>query len=207
MKGAGMAINKMLNVVIVCFFLCCQAFVCAQPANNQLNKAFYYVGRAEIPGRSDTSIDLGRFVLLFNEKPEITFLPDPQKSSSQAQLTLFFPYAVVGGKECKKMVEDFNAASSKHYSFHLEQQQKPLVGLRFTVTYDPNKVGFDHRRLETIKYDRGIEIRMYDRYVLDAIKKAEAPRVADSRQQNLKKKRSLLTSDTVAMTPEQLLTV
>jgi hypothetical protein len=203
-KGAGMKICR-IGRGIGCFFVVslCTA-VYAKQQINYLNKAFYYSGRADEVGTA-TNIDCGRFVLLFNEKPQITVLPDTHKNNEQAVLTVLFPYAAVE-KECEKMVKELNAATCHHCTFRLEKIDKPISGLRFSMTYDPRRVGVDHRRLETIKYDRGLEIRMFDREVLDLLKKTEAPRIAYSHADGAKKKQSFLILDTVAMTREQLLT-
>lgn len=201
-KERDVIMIKITKLVACIALLACSGNMYAKVTVNNLNKAFYYVGRAEMPERGGTSIDLGRFVLLFNAQPVVTVLPDKNKSETQETLTLFFPYAVVGGKECKKMVDELNAAKSSYFTFRLEQLEKPVTGLQFSVAYDPKKVGFDQRRLETIKYDRGLEIRMFNKEVLDAIKKAEAPRVASA-----KKKRLLLTADTGVMILEQYVTV
>ncbi len=201
-KGMGMFMKIIFKIAVCIAISVCSVQLYAKPVVNQLNKAFYYVGKAEMPERDGSSIDLGRFVLLFNEKPVFNVLPDHNNKGSKETLTLFFPYAAVGSKECKKMVDELNAAKSKHFTFRLEQLEKPVTGLQFSVAYDPKKVGYDQRRIETIKHDHGVEYRFVNRELLDSIKKAEAPRVASA-----KKKRSLLISDTVATMRELWLTV
>lgn len=174
----------------------------AKAETNSLNKAFYYVGRAEMPGIIGKNIDLGRFVLLFDQKPIVNILPHDQRVDQPEKLVVFFPYACVG-KDCKKMVEAFNAAKSKYYTFKLEQLEKPIAGLQLSIAYDPKKVGWDQRRLETIKYDKGIEIRLHDRELLERIQKAPAPRVATL----VKKKQSLLIVGMEEQTQELFATV
>lgn len=180
--------TRKVRIALCAAFSIWSCYVIAKRPMNKLRKAFYYVGRAENTLGKGVSLDLGKIILLFDKKPEMTLLPDKYRSATKETLIFFFPFSLIGTREGKKTVEALNASESKYYTFHLEQMNKPRKGLQLSIVYDPSKVGWDQRRLKTIKSDKGVEIRFHDSAVLNALKKAKAPRMATA-----KKKRSLLT--------------
>ena len=201
--------------VLLLIAACCAVF-CIQAKTiksiNTLRKVFYYKGSGDT--EKEMTLDLGKVVFIFSKKPIMNLLPSKKKSimhknmnlfPSQEKITMhkkllfFFPRASVGNAEAEKMVKAFNSMHNKHYVLHLQQVKRPIPGLAFSITFDSNKVSFDHTHFDTIKSEKGIVFTFHNQHLLNLLSKKQKGFV---RVAAVKKKEQLLsTVDTVVKIP------
>lgn len=135
----------------------------------QLQKVFHH--QAAMPSKVATAkvIELGSIVFYFSHMPVINKLSGETVSKdSMQELVLFFPKATVASDGTKQM-QVINNLESVPYNVKLETVKKPTDGLRFTVSYDPKKVGVKYDFFDFIGAHRpqpGVRFQFYNQELL-----------------------------------------
>ncbi|MDR3550393.1 MAG: N-acetylmuramoyl-L-alanine amidase [Candidatus Babeliales bacterium] len=137
--------------------------------NAQLQKVFHH--QAAMPHKVATAkvIELGSIVFYFSHTPIINTLSSGviKKGGSQ-ELVLFFPKATGTSDEIKQ-IQSINNLESVPYSVKLETVKKPTDGLRFSIAYDPKKVGVKYDFFDFIGGHRpqpGVRFQFYNQELL-----------------------------------------
>jgi len=159
-----------------------------QEKNIKLEKVFFHRGGERAPNTvahhkqdhsneafshtNDTAlvpIELAAIVFYFSHKPLIHTLLDEKKSNGYKELELFFPATKVEAAEAKKMVQHINAVKPHSFHVHIKEDTRPTNGIKFLISYDPNKVGIKYDYFDFIGAQRpqpGIRFQFFNQELL-----------------------------------------
>lgn len=133
----------------------------AEPKMNELTKVFYH--RVD-DAQGAEHIDLGKVVFYFAKDPIINPLPTVHDKREQS-LVFFFPMTQASN-QAKSMMKTINKGTSSLYRIHLEQVSKPILGIKFTITFDPDNVDFSYETFDSISLQKGLVFRFYNKVVI-----------------------------------------
>lgn len=143
----------------------------APPRCNQLFKVFHH--RVEAKPGSVPFLELGKLIFSFASEPKIDLLNPAARSGNQCQRTFFFPMMEVASSECKDMLHSIARTTISPYKISFDIIDKPVQGLRFTVTYDHGKVGMTYAVMESTGEHKRLIITFYDKDQIKKIKNAQ----------------------------------
>jgi len=163
------------NGILLCLsgFIFVDLFAATQGSSklNQLNKVFHHKGQ-ERDDNSAHRITLGKVVFYFSRKPEVHPLSQKIKEvEGNKKMVFFFPMTEVKSAECKKMIKQLNAAEDTVYSVNLEVVTKPIKGVKFILTFNPNNVVFEYDAFQSITLQKALVFTFYNKKLLDQLEK------------------------------------
>jgi N-acetylmuramoyl-L-alanine amidase len=136
----------------------------------ELQKVFHHIVSGDFKAPAD--IELSKIVFYFSGngitvKKDIVPLADKKDF---VHLSLFIPHVAITSAEAKKMVNMLNANKNELYTAHIAAVQKPAAGIEFALTYNKAKVAVSYDTFDAITGAKGLEVRLYNKTLLDAIK-------------------------------------
>lgn len=134
---------------------------------NELVKIFHHQGNNST---LTPSIELGKVVFYFKQEPVINQLPNSKQDDSQ--ITLFFP-TMKASHEVLPSLTALNSANNPYYTVFLEEVTKPIKGIKCTISFDPGRVSFDYSTFDSIKMNKGIVMRFFNKPMLELINKQD----------------------------------
>lgn len=162
-KGGSMyAKYYTIGMMIISFML--SSSLSAKNTMNELTKVFYHrVSEAQ----GAAHIDLGKIVFYFTKDPIINPLPSSHDDTAQS-MTFFFPITKASD-QARTMMSGINKNTSTLYRVHCEVVSKPVPGIKFTVAFDPAKVGFVYETFDSIGLQKGLVFRFYNKGLIEQL--------------------------------------
>jgi len=149
-------------------------FLSAEP--NQLCKIFHHGSfEDQLMHNSDVILEIGKVVFYFSKEPEVRLLANRKLNGQNQEMTFFFPLTVVQQGECTKMLQSLCTVAHSLYSIAVEQVNKPVVGLRFSIKYNPQKIEITYDSFDSIGLYRGLVFTLYNKKLLEKIKDQGEP--------------------------------
>lgn len=155
-------IYRMIGVVIIGLMM--SNVLSAKQKMNELTKVFYHrVGDKQ----GAAHIDLGKVVFYFTQEPIVNPLPSAQDEQEHS-LTFFFPITQAS-EQARSMIKGINKGASSLYRIHFELVTKPVPGIKFTIAFDPAKVGFSYETFDSISLQKGLVFRFYNKALIEQL--------------------------------------
>jgi N-acetylmuramoyl-L-alanine amidase len=131
---------------------------------NELTKVFYH----RVSDKQGAAhIDLGKVVFYFTQEPIVNPLPSGRDDNEQS-MTFFFP-TTKASEQARTMINGINKNSSSLYRMHFELVSKPVQGIKFTIAFDPAKVGFSYETFDSIGLQKGLVFRFYNKALIEQL--------------------------------------
>lgn len=161
--------------VLAIIFLACSFFIieCTGAPRNKLFKVFHH--RVEMAPGSVPFLELGKIIFSFAAEPKIDLVNNGLVASDKLlQRIFFFPMTEVATVECKEMLQEIvknNGATP--YKINFEIIEKPVLGLRFSVSYEHEKVGMTYAIMESVGETKRLIVTFFDKDQVRRIKNAQ----------------------------------
>lgn len=150
-------ITKRGVVILACAWVC--AGIGRPSAENALKDAFLHQGP-----KIENSLELGKLVLYFSDRADFTLLPLTEAPSiHKSQKSYFFPQTKVVGSEVLKTIDRISRVRTAWYSVQIAVVQKPIEGVRVTITYDPEKIEVSDQFFDSIQLNKALEVIFYNK--------------------------------------------
>jgi N-acetylmuramoyl-L-alanine amidase len=153
----------------VIYALLCINFV-FYAAPNELQKAFHHRmmpdATKEVP-----SLERAKIVFYFAQDP-IVKKSDAASATKKGyhEVTFFIPQAKIANDEAKQMIAGINTAVQPMYTASVQLIQQPTSGIEVKISYDPRTVSIEHYLFDAITGAKGLELRLYNKSLLDALR-------------------------------------
>jgi N-acetylmuramoyl-L-alanine amidase len=138
---------------------------------NKLCKVYHHRN-----AHAQTNIELGSFVLYFEDRPIINSLPEripetskQHKDQNKTKYTFFLPAVSVNDNACRAMITALNHQKTTNYEVRLQEVSKPIQGIKVIIAYDNNKVNFSYDYYESDGKQRGLIFRFFNKELLEKI--------------------------------------
>jgi len=143
-------------LILACVWVC--AGVGSLLADNRLKDVFLHQGP-----KAESSLELGKLVLYFSNRADFTLLPLTESASlHRAQKSYFFPQTKVGADAASAMAR-VSRVHHAWYSVQVVAVQKPIEGVRVTLTYDPEKIEVYDQFFDSIQLNKALEVMFYNK--------------------------------------------
>lgn len=166
MKGIRIRIG-----IVVTYGLMFSDTISAPP--NQLFKVFHH--RVEAEPSAVPFLELGKIIFSFSSEPKIDVLSNGVIGSGPLwKRTFFFSATEVATDECREMLQSIERNKAHpFYTINFEIVDNPVKGIRFTVTFDHEKVGMTYAILESAGSQKRLIVTFYDKMQIKRIKNAQ----------------------------------
>lgn len=131
---------------------------------NELTKIFYH----RVGDTQSAHIDLGKVVFYFTKEPIVNKLPSAKDTHDQS-ITFFFPVTKASEQARTMMATTINNHPSSWYRMHLEEVSKPVPGIKCTIVFDSEKVGFSYETFDSISLQKGLVFRFYNKTLIEQL--------------------------------------
>lgn len=123
--------------------------------------------------------------LRFNGEPIVNYLPSAQdyieaedegigiiqdlSQNSFKKITFFMPLVTIKSDKVRRFVQQINSIEGKPYYVALEQTTEPIQGLKCTIGFNPQEVGFRVELFVSPKQEHGVSLMFFNRNQLTTI--------------------------------------
>ncbi len=155
--------NTYMRCMIAAFFL--SSSVYAQQGIT-LEKVYFHQGAAQ----NEKKLGVGTMLLYFSQKPRVeSSVVTKNKRTLQV---LFFPNVTVS-KELESTLETLQERTkNQSYSIRSSVKASPTrKGLEIALMYPTQAVGVKYDHFQTMKLQKGVEIQLYNKKMVQAIKR------------------------------------
>jgi N-acetylmuramoyl-L-alanine amidase len=130
------------------------------------------------------NLQVGSLVFCFEQEPNVKY-DVKDLSSNKQEHTFFIPNAKVESQEGKKTIAEINRFKSTQYivSVAMKNQEKEH-GLFISIIYNSDEVQLAYELFDSISMQRCINIRLYDKKVLNRLKSAQQPALVMAKNHN-----------------------
>ena len=146
--------------IVLCVMM--SAMVGTECANNSLHKVFHH-------RRAQNNIEIGSVAFYFASNPQLQALNPKTVGADELERVFVFKATRCSVPEIQKMVQNVNGTSDTPYTLKIEQEHKDNT-VKFVVRYNPHKVDVQYDSFESVKHDKGVVFRFYNKEMLQKIK-------------------------------------
>ncbi len=125
-----------------------------------LNKVFHHQGAKS----NHHSIEFGSLVFYFDDAPRVE--SSMITKGNEVHHHFFLPSVEVTKKECEQAIDKINKAKDLPYSVAIVSQQTPRKGIEIVLKYPKDAVGIKYSRFASIKLQKGLVIRLFNKRLL-----------------------------------------
>lgn len=158
------------RMYVVAVLFCSTQMMGATVRVNQLNKIFHHKGDA----KDVSQLELGKLVFYFAHAPKLDIIPVSRAADRERRI-FFFPYTNVKADKVEKMIDALNSLSGSQYNIRIETVDKPVKGVRLTLSYDPAKIGMSYDTFDSISRQKGIVFHFYNKEILEQLRTKGKP--------------------------------
>lgn len=133
---------------------------------NEVQKIFHHQGTLD---NNKPSIELGKIVFYFSQEPIINRLPSLTDGTT---VTLFFPGTKLS-REAGMALTALASDNNSLYQLKCASVTKPIKGIKCDINFDPAQVSFEYSLFDSIKLNKGLVFRFFNKQLLDAMSKQE----------------------------------
>ena len=165
---------KHIRYVLLALLVCQASSVLAK--YNQLVNVLHHKGKSSgnsVPAAHSAdamgSMELGNVVFYFAKKPRVSLLPIRDygaKNVEKITQVFIFPYAEIRNNS---IVKQINGKHTDAYALKIEKIDTPVKGIRFSFTYNPQKVSFNYAFFDAISNYKGVVFNFYNKNLLDKL--------------------------------------
>lgn len=134
---------------------------------NQIKEVFHHR-----VNKSDISLEVGSVAMYLDRKPQVTV--KSTLSGNEVHLTYVLPHVSIG-HEVKQSIDRINHEPGEMYSVVFHELQGPEKGLQLTFIYDPRRIGVSYEFFDSIKLQKGIVFRVFNKSVIAKIRASSKP--------------------------------
>ncbi len=120
----------------------------------------------------DDALEVGGVIMQFSENPMVHELPSTIHTKKNDHV-FFIPTANVEDDELRVITEIVKKNNNKWYSLSISREQKPIPGIKVVFNYDPAKVSMDYHMFNTLGTAKGVEFRLSNKSMVEALKVKE----------------------------------
>ena len=136
---------------------------------NELQKVFHH-RMATHDGANAYDIELGKVILYFRQPPVIK---KTENSTPKSVAVSFFVPDVAITDQAQKMIKDLAGNPNKFYQVTIKSVTQPRKGMEIMIAYDPAHVLLSYGTFDAITCAKGLEFRLYNKTLLDALKRKQ----------------------------------
>ncbi len=129
-------------------------------ASIPLNKVFHHQGATN----NHHAIELGSLVFYFDDAPRVE--SSMLTKGDEVRHHFFLPSVEIAKKECERAIDKINNSKDLSYSIAITSQQTPRKGIEVILKYSKDAVGLKYSRFASIKLQKGVIFRLFNKTVL-----------------------------------------
>ncbi|MFC1842272.1 hypothetical protein ACFLYU_01305 [Candidatus Dependentiae bacterium] len=158
--------KKFVKLCVILLVGC--AFTVYARTLNQIIKISHHKGvNLKVSSDKSGDIQLGNVIFYFSQKPIVNFVPEREKGGKTVKKVFIFPYAEI---KDKKWVQKINDERLNAYKLNIEKINKPIKGVKFTFTYNPQEVVFDYKFFDSMSDCKGVVFNFYNKNIVNKLK-------------------------------------